>query len=156
MIRCIAAIDNKRGLATDDGIPWDLPSDRKYFKNQTKNSWLLIGWRTYQSLAAPLTGRRNFVLSNNFEPLRPGFELAEDVSGFLQQATSDVWIIGGGALFAQTIQYAEELYLTRVAGDFHCTKFFPNFKAGFHLAQQSEPQFQNGQQFCFEIYISVG
>ena len=42
-------------------------------------------------------------------------------------------MIGGAAVYAETIAEAEELLLTQVLGDFHCTKFFPPYRAEFEL-----------------------
>lgn len=39
MITAIVAHDEKYGIATDNGIPWDIPQDRRYFKLKTINFW---------------------------------------------------------------------------------------------------------------------
>ena len=63
MIRLIAAIDSRRGIATDSGIPWKLPGDTAYFHEKTAKGLILMGFATYSEFAAPLHGRENFVLS---------------------------------------------------------------------------------------------
>ncbi len=136
MIRLIAAIDDRRGIATDHGIPWKLPGDTAYFHEKTANGVILMGRATYEEFAAPLHDRENFVLSSETGPLRTGFR---GVAGLDQLRAAfphdDVWVIGGAAVYAETIAEAEELFLTQVLGDFHCTKFFPPYRADFERAR---------------------
>jgi len=152
MIRVIAALDDKRGLADEQGIPWDLPSDRAYTREKTMGGSLLMGYRTYLEFTAPLPGRRCLVLTDGTEPLRDGFEAVTDLEAFMKNPPQKLWLFGGAGAFAQTLQYADELYLTRVEGDFGCTKFFPEFTDKFELAQKSPPQLENGITYWYEIW----
>ena len=53
-----AAIDSRRGIATDTGIPWKLPGDSEYFREKTANGLIVMGRATYDEFVAPLHGRR--------------------------------------------------------------------------------------------------
>lgn len=152
MIRAIAAIDSKRGLATNEGIPWDLPSDRQREREKTKGGALFMGFRTYLEFAQAPVDRHCFVATDTLEPLREGFEPVTDIKTFMKHPPENLWLFGGAGLFSQTIKYADELDLTRVEGDFNCTKFFPEFESAFVLAQQSEPQAENGITFRYETW----
>jgi dihydrofolate reductase len=156
MIRLIAAIDSRRGIATDAGIPWKLQGDTAYFHDKTAKGVILMGRATYNEFAAPLHERENFVLTANSGPLRTGFrtvgsldELAADHPG------EDIWVIGGAAVYAETIAEAQELLLTQVVGDFHCTKFFPAYEAHFRLAAQSDDRQDGGITYRFETWQRV-
>lgn len=154
MIRFIAAIDEKQGMANDHGIPWQdkIPSDVTYFRQKTTDSTVLMGFGTYVEFTEPLSRRRNLVASTQSQPLRDGFELVLDAREFLKNVREDVWVIGGPGLFAQTIDLADELYLTQLEGDFGCTKFFPPFKDDFTLVSQSDPIMENGITFRFQVW----
>lgn len=152
MIRSIVAIDSKRGMADDKGIPWDLPTDRKYFVDQTATGTILMGYGTYLEFKTPFHGHTNYVATNRHEQLRPGFLPVADVRKFLQDAKEDVWNIGGAGLLATTLEYVDELHLTQLEGDFHCTKFLPEFKDKFSLVSESEPHTENGIIFRFQIW----
>ncbi len=153
MIRLIAAIDDRRGIATDLGIPWKLPGDTAYFHDKTAKGVILMGRATYEEFAAPLHDRENFVLTSEPGPLRTGFR---GVAGLDQlRAASphdDVWVIGGAAVYAETIAEAEELLLTQVLGDFHCTKFFPPYRAEFELEIGSDDRSEGGVTYRFETW----
>jgi dihydrofolate reductase len=150
MIRAIAAIDSKRGLATDTGIPWNLPTDRTYVREKTKGSNMLMGYNTYLEFTRPLPERRWYVLHEPTEPLREGFESVTDLGSFMEHPPENLWLFGGAGVFAQTIDYADELWLTRIEGDFDCTKFFPEFEDKFELAEQGDPQTENGITYHYE------
>src|SRR5579872_7189317 len=150
MIRCIAAIDIKRGLADDHGIPWDLPTDRAYYRRQLEGDKVLLGYTTYEKLTKPYPKSQNFVATFDHHQLRPGFTAVTDPNEFLmRKQNNDMWIIGGAKLFATTIQFAEELYLTRIEHDFHCTKFFPDFTKKFVLINSSPAMREKNVTFRF-------
>ncbi len=151
-IRAIVAIDEKRGLADEQGIPWNLPSDRAYTRQKTRGSALLMGYGTYIEFTKPLPERRNLVVTDGMEPLREGFEAVTDLTAFMENSPEDLWLFGGAELFAQTIKYANELYITQLEGDFGCTKFFPEYKDEFELVRQSPPQLENGISYRYEVW----
>jgi len=160
VIRLIAAMDERRGIADDSGIPWQgrIPSDAAYFRTQTTGGVILMGFRTYEEFDRPLGGRTNFVVMRpGGRPLRPGFESVEDLSPFLAAHAGEVvWVIGGAALYAQALPLADELYLTRLAGDFHCTRFFPAFEGPFVLVSSEGPTEEGGIEFRFEVWRASG
>ncbi len=154
MIRFIAAIDTKRGLANNDGIPWQgkLPTDVAYFREKTLNGTVMMGQGWYEEQEKPLPLRRNLVASTRLEHVRPGFELIIDARDFLQKTDGDVWVGGGAVLFESTLDLADELYLTLIDADFECTKFFPEFEHAFHCVERSTQQQENGISFCFTVW----
>ncbi len=157
MIRFIAALDSKLGMADDTGIPWQgkIPSDVAYFRDKTWRSTVLMGYGTYKEFATPLPERKNVVASSQAIDLLPGFELTNNAREFLLKATEDVWVIGGPGLFTQTLDLADELYLTRLDGDFKCTKFFPDFVQKFELQSSTRSVTENGVNFHFEVWRSA-
>lgn len=157
MIRFIAALDSKRGIADEHGIPWQgkIPSDVHYYRKQleTTPGIMLMGYGLYKELSKPYPGGVNYVATRDeSKKLRKGFEPVYDACKFLKNVKGDAWNLGGAVLFQGTLNLADELYLTQLDGDFHCTKFFPEFKEDFALARQSNPITENGITFRFEIW----
>lgn len=158
MINLIVAFDDKQGMADETGIPWQgkLTTDIQRFRNFIKHGVVLMGYRTYTEYPAPPSDKANYVVTRpGTEALRPGFEAVEDVAKLLSEATEDVWVIGGAQLFADTIKFADNLYITRVSGDFNCTKFFPDYQASFKLASEQPAATENGIAYQFQIWQPV-
>ena len=157
MLCLIAAIDSSRGVANDEGIPWQgkLPTDAQHYRNQTESGIIVMGFGTYKEYDAPLHNRDNYVVARpDSGELKPGFKLVPDLESFLVDHTADlVWVIGGAALFAKTLKDADELHLTQVDGDFHCTKFFPSFSDAFTLKSETGSQIENDITFRFEVWV---
>ena len=156
MIRLIAAIDSRRGIATDSGIPWRLPGDTAYFHEKTTTGVILMGGATYNEFAAPLHERENFVLTARTGPLRTGFRAVGSLDQLVAaHPDEDVWVIGGATVYAETIAEAEQLLLTQVVGNFDCTKFFPPYQAEFRLAAQGDDRQDGETTYRFETWQRV-
>jgi dihydrofolate reductase len=156
MIRLIAALDSRRGIATDSGIPWKLPGDTAYFHDKTASGIILMGRATYNEFAAPLHERENFVLTPDSGLLRTGFRAIGSLDQLVaDHPDEDIWVIGGATVYAETIAEAQELLLTQVVGDFDCTKFFPPYEAEFRLAAQGDDRQDGGITYRFETWQRV-
>ncbi len=156
VLRLIAAVDTTLGVADDHGIPWQgkIPTDARHFEEQTTSGVIVMGYGTYEEFAKPLHERDNFgVTRPDTGDLRPGFVSVTDLETFLQVRSDElVWAIGGAALFGATIAKADELYLTQLDRDFHCTKFFPSFSDDFERTSDDGPHVEGGITFTFEIW----
>ena len=156
MIRLIAAMDRRRGIADDHGIPWQgkIPTDTKRFHEKTADGIIVMGYGTYLEYDKPLHDRENFVVARpDTGELRAGFTVIPDTDRFLDEHAEDaVWVIGGAALFGASLVRADELVLTQLDADFHCTKFFPEFAHTFELESDDGPHVENDISFRFETW----
>lgn len=152
-IKCIAAIDDKRGLSKDGDIPWNIAEDRQFFRDSISTGVGLMGWNTFESngLKPFPTSPRNVVLTHN-DGVYQGVELIHDLDSFLDRTDDDIWIIGGGELFEQVLHRATHLYLTRVSGDFGCDVFFPEFEDTFRLVEKSEQHTAGVTDYVYELW----
>jgi dihydrofolate reductase len=155
VIRLIAAMDAARGIAGENGIPWQgrLPTDARYFQDQTAEGTIVMGYGTYAEFSGPLHDRVNYVVAREGTALRPGFEAVADLDGFFADRSGQVvWVVGGAGLYAQSVASADELYITQLEGTFGCTKFFPAFADEFTEASSGPPQVENDIAFRFQIW----
>ena len=151
MVYAIVAVDDKRGLANDKGIPWDLSIDRKYFRNKVKNKNILMGYGTYLEIKTLFSTRLNLVATSK-KVTKPGFKAVNDAVHFLKKAQQDIWVIGGANLFESVWNEIDIIYLTKVTGDFNCTKFLPKYIGSFELEFKGKMLKENGISFHFEIW----
>ena len=156
MIRAIAAIDDRNGIAVTSEqrtIPWNIPEDVEQFRAHTKNSVVLMGANTYQTLPQPLPDRRNIVVTRQLSEVRPGFELANDLEELIGQSQNmDMWVIGGAELFKTALKHCQELYLTHVSGDYHCDRFFPDYTQEFVLQSATPRQVSGQYTYRYAVY----
>jgi dihydrofolate reductase len=154
VIRAIAAVDDQLGLSTDTGIPWSIPADVAHFRSETASADVLMGYATYEEYARPMPGGTNYVATGRTELLRTGFAPVADAVTFLQQrGLADIWNIGGASLFAATLSLVQEIHLTRIAGAYDCTKFFPPFGAEFGLvSEEATAASGDTPAFAFQVW----
>lgn len=157
MIRLIAAVDEKLGIAKNGLMPWNIPEDEKYFTDQTQRygGYVLTAGKTFRDAykSKPLNSRINYIYTRSSEPI-DGATVVNDLEIFLKEfAEQDLWVAGGGELFQHVIQKSlpMELYLTHIKGDFNCDTFFPEY-TGYKLVNRSDTQHQNGYEFYYAIY----
>ena len=110
-ITLIAAIDEARAIGRGGELPWRLPDDLKRFKALTLGKTVLMGRKTFESIGRPLPQRRNLVLTRDSSFAATGVEVAHNLQDALED---DLFIIGGGEIYALTLPIATTLELTLV------------------------------------------
>jgi dihydrofolate reductase len=142
--QAIAAMSLNRVIGASGRIPWHLPQDFKWFKRTTTGHVLLMGRRTFESIGRPLPDRQTFVLTRSAFAC-PGVRVLarlEDLAPVL--AGHKVFICGGAEVYAQTLAYCSDLYLTVVRREVPGDTLFPSFEHIFTLTGTlaEEPEFR--------------
>lgn len=104
-------------IGAGGGLPWHLPEDLARFKVLTMGTTVVMGRATWESLPAavrPLPGRRNVVLTRRAGWTAPGAEVAGSVEEALSAAPADVWVIGGGSVYAVALEHADRAVVTEI------------------------------------------
>lgn len=134
----IAALGENRVIGVDNSMPWHLPGDFKYFKATTLGKPIIMGRKTWDSLGRPLPGRLNLGVSRQTDLALEGAEVFPSLDAAveraeawaLEQGVDELMLIGGAQLYAQGLEQADRLYLTRVALSPEGDAWFPQFDAG--------------------------
>lgn len=104
-------------IGADGGMPWHVPEDMAHFREVTATHDVIMGRRTWESLPPrfrPLPGRRNIVVTRSTTTL-DGAERAASLEAALALAgDAEVWVIGGGMLYAEALHHADVLEVTRL------------------------------------------
>lgn len=106
-------------IGADGAMPWRVPEDLAHFREVTDGATVLMGRATWQSLPPryrPLPGRRNLVLTRDRAFDAPGATVVHDLDAALASAP-DVWVVGGGEVYAATLARADRLEVTVVDVD---------------------------------------
>ena len=130
-ISMIAAMDSKMGIGKNGTLPWSIPEDLQRVRSLTKGHTIIMGRKTFESIGHPLPDRTNIILTRNLSYNSMGCPIVTSLNEAIEMAKdngeSEVFIFGGGDVFAQGIALADELYLTIVEGDFGADTFFPDY-----------------------------
>lgn len=115
----IVAVADNNAIGKNNGLPWYLPEDLKFFKKITIGKPVVMGRKTFDSLGKALPGRLNIVISSQKHLQLPeGVLLFHDLQSAihrLEHETADeAFIIGGAAIFEAAMPFAERMYITRV------------------------------------------
>jgi dihydrofolate reductase len=137
----VAAAENGViGRAGD--LPWKLPADLQHFKKLTVGKTILMGRKTWVSLGRPLPQRDNWVISRAAGFDAPGARVFESLDYAYAAADSEkiteLMIIGGAQIYAQTLPIAQTLYLTRVHAPVDGDTHLPEFDASAFEQTQRE------------------
>jgi dihydrofolate reductase len=118
----ICAMSENRVIGRDNGLPWHLSEDLKYFKRTTMGNCMIMGRNTWESIGRALPGRTSIVITGNAEyqaegaevvgSLQQAMELAESVSK--ETGSLEAFVIGGAVLYKAALPLAGKLHLTRV------------------------------------------
>ena len=134
MIKLIAIVDAKYGVAKQDKILWNFVDDLKFFRSKTMGFPIIMGSKTYFSLPhPPLDGRTNCVLSRHIEQLDGCFvfkSLEEAIKAY-----PDAWIIGGESVYNYALQnnFVRYALITLVHKDYKADQFInPEYLPSTH------------------------
>lgn len=119
----------QRVIGRDGRIPWDIPEDRRLFRDLTIGNTVIMGRATYASLAGALPERHNLVVTRSRAPF-PGAIVCRDLPAALTRATDlgrPIFVIGGVELYREALPLAATLHISWVDGEFPGDRCFPLF-----------------------------
>jgi dihydrofolate reductase len=151
MISIIAIIGKNRELGRDNHLLWNIPSDLKRFREITKGHPVIMGRKTFESIGHPLPNRKNIVISHH-GPI-PGVSVVGSFDEAIEQVkgTDEIFVIGGGQIYAAAIEKSDRLYLTIVDADApDADTFFPNYSPFTKVIETSDQE-ENGIRFTYLI-----
>lgn len=100
-------------------LPWNIPEDMQFFREQTLGYPVIMGRHTWESLGGrPLPGRLNIVISRTvvLHPEVLTFRTLSDARVYLKLLTTweSAFVIGGSQLYKEALFHARELLITEI------------------------------------------
>ncbi|XAR61726.1 Dihydrofolate reductase [Bertholletia excelsa] len=175
----VLAATTARGIGKDEKLPWNLPSDLKFFKEITmttsdhsKKNAVVMGRKTWETIPLehrPLPGRINVVLTRS-----GSFDIANAENVLICRSIPSalkllagppycsliekVFIIGGGQILRETLNApgCDAIHLTEIESSIECDTFIPpvDFSV-FRPWYSSSVQVENNIRFSFVTYVRV-
>jgi dihydrofolate reductase len=123
----VVAVARNGVIGRDNQLPWKLPADLAYFKRVTMGHPIVMGRRTYESIAKPLPGRENIVVTRKRDYVAPGCTVVHGLDAAWRAAAGadEICVIGGTTLFEETLPIADRIHLTEVEAEVEGDTFFP-------------------------------
>src|SRR6478735_12253901 len=127
----VVAASTNHAIGKDNKLLWSLPNDLRFFKNVTWAMPVLMGRKSFESIGnKPLKGRVNIVLTSSKFFKGEGVVVVNKIKNaeFFAKENDykELMILGGGNVYAQTIDDADKIYITRVHHVFEdADAFFP-------------------------------
>jgi dihydrofolate reductase len=134
IISLIAALTENRVIGKSNDLPWHLPDDMKYFMQTTLGHHVIMGRKNYESIPTkfrPLANRTNIVVTRQEEYDAAGCIVVNSIPAGIDIAIdnreAEIFIIGGAEIYAQSLAFANRLYLTEIQTSLEGDAFFPMF-----------------------------
>ncbi len=162
MKKCIiVAIADNNAIGKDNALLWHISEDLKFFRSTTVGCPVIMGRKTYESIGRPLPKRLNIIVSRKgyeapegvmvVDSIEKGYEVAKE------QGAEKCFVIGGGQIYAQAMQIADEMVITHVHTVIEdADTFFPQIDPEtWKVAERSELKTdpESGYTFEFVKYI---
>lgn len=145
IVSLIVAASENNAIGKNNQLLWHLPNDLKFFKNTTWGFPVIMGRKSFEAVSKALPGRTNIVVTT-----RPDWKAADTITVAsieegIQKAiaasnSKQIFIIGGGEIYKQSMDIADTIYMTRVHAQLDGDTFFP-------VIDENKWQLTNNQDF---------
>jgi len=127
MIILIAAVAENNALGKNNDLLWHLPNDFKRFKEITSGHYIIMGRKTFESFPKPLPNRTHVIISRQKEYKKERCIVVENLEKAIAICPKDenIFVIGGGEIYKQSIDLADQLDITCVHHSFEADVYFP-------------------------------
>jgi dihydrofolate reductase len=146
----VVAVAENGVIGRKQQLPWRIPGDLKHFKAVTMGKPMLMGRKTYESIGKPLPGRTSIVLTRDKNWRAEGVLVAHSLDELLKLANEDakktgaseIAVIGGSALFEETLPMTAKIELTEVHAKPEGDVFFPDYDRSAFVETRREGPMQ--------------
>lgn len=162
MISHLVAASENNVIGSNNELPWKLSNDFKYFKNKTWGMPVIMGRNTFESMKKDLPGRINIVVTKKTDWQADNVFVTHGIDEAISKAreseATEIFIIGGGEIFKQTLEIADRIYLTRVHATVDGDTFYPEIDPA-KWAQIKADSFpaddKNNYPYTFEVWEKI-
>lgn len=166
-ISLIAAVARNNVIGANQSIPWRIPSDFAWFKRQTMGKPMIMGRKQFETFPLPLPGRPHIVVTRSTDYTAEGvhvvhdLEEAIDLAGKLAEEAGqdEIMVIGGGDIYAQSIDRADRLYISHVALEPEGDVVFPDIDPTLWAVVETPPvtpSEKDSAAYTIRIYEKLG
>lgn len=151
----------KNEIGSDNQLLWHLPKDLKHFKDITSGHPVIMGRKTYESIGKPLPNRTNIVVSRKKNWFQEGILIVGSIKEavkFAKKIDENIFIIGGGNIYEQTMEITDRLEVTLVKANLEADTYFPKINEKVWRKTDEichEKDEKHAYEFCFQTYERI-
>lgn len=158
MTTIVVAMGLKNEIGADNQLLWHLPTDLKHFKEMTTDHPIIMGRKTFESIGKALPNRTNIVVSRKKDWFQEGILIVGSIKEavkFAKKIDEEIFIIGGGNIYEQTMDITDKLEVTLVKAELEADVFFPKINEKIWQKTNEichEKDDKNNHDFCFQTW----
>ncbi|UCH14495.1 MAG: dihydrofolate reductase [Bacteroidales bacterium] len=158
IISHIVAVSENNVIGKSNKLPWHMPADMAYFNRVTKGHYVIMGRNNYESEGKALKDRINIVITRNREfKIDDGiivYSINEALDIPEKKKEKEVFIVGGGNIYKQSIDITDRIYLTRIHTIIEGDVFYPELNMlQWKLLSEISNKKDNMNPFDYTFYI---
>ena len=157
-ITIIVAASENSVIGYKNALPWHISEDLKNFKKITINHSVIMGRKTFESIAKPLKDRKNIVISRDKKLKIEGIEVVNSLDDAVCRTKdeNEIFIIGGEQIYKIALPIATNMHITRVYSTIEGDAFFPTFEnSQWKILSQNDLESKEGLKFSFIDYERI-
>jgi dihydrofolate reductase len=159
----VAYAKNEAGdqvIGKDNALPWKIKQDMVWFREQTSNSAIVMGRKTFESIGRVLPKRLNIIVTKDPEYKAEGAHVFADLDAALSFACAsgrEVFIIGGQSLYEQCLDRVDRIYVTFIKGKkYEGDAFFPKWnRPDFKPIQKEKSEDEENGTVNYTIFQRI-
>lgn len=144
----IVAVDKNWGIGNNNKLLVSIPSDMKFFRQETSGKVVVMGRKTLESFpnGLPLKNRTNIVLTSDPSYQVKDAIIVHDLPELLKELKKypddQIYVIGGGKVYEELLPYCNLAHVTKIDFAFEADTYFPNLdeKEEWEITASSEEQ----------------
>ena len=153
-ISAFVAVAQNRVIGKNNSLPWYIPEDLKRFKALTTPHPIIMGRKNHESIGRVLPGRPNIVITRDQDFKVEGALVVHSLSEATEEAKKldqeEIFIIGGGQVYAEAFPLLNRIYLTKIHQDIDGDIFFPDYSE-FKNVLSAEDREHEGMKYTHYI-----
>ncbi|MEE2705081.1 MAG: dihydrofolate reductase [Pseudomonadota bacterium] len=130
----VVARSHRGVIGYKNNLPWKIPEDLRNFKKLTIGKPVIMGRKTFESIGKPLINRTNVVITSQKGWTHEGTEVCHNLNDAIRVGknianltkVNEIFVIGGSRVYAESLVYADRIYLTEIYKEYKGDVWFDN------------------------------
>jgi len=140
----IAAVSQNNVIGKEGAVPWHSKEELQHFRKNTIGFPVIMGRKTWEAIGKPLEGRLNILVTGNqdyqtsFREVVIFYSLKHALDFCKTSVYEKVFIIGGGEIFKQVINEADEMIISEMNFETEGDVYFPEVDGNKWILESNE------------------